>query len=232
MAKVMLNIYMYPALDVTSRRSLIVLHGLGDSKEGYHWLPEALKLDYLTYIFVDAPDRYGDGYSWFHINQETLEPHPKFVARSRIYLFQLLDYLEEHKYPVEQMVIFGFSQGCLMCWEIGVRYQKVLGGIIGISGWAAENTNIFESVTEISKQQRFLITHGVYDPLLPVERVREQIQIFKAKGLNIQYHEIEKEHTILTEKEIPLFRSFINKVLMEEPVNANVNNCYKQQTQS
>ncbi|MGC9036474.1 MAG: hypothetical protein ACP5K7_11680, partial [Verrucomicrobiia bacterium] len=67
---------------------------------------------------------------------------------------------------------------------------------------------------------------------LPVERVREQIQIFKAKGLNIQYHEIEKEHTILTEKEIPLFRSFINKVLMEEPVNANVNNCYKQQTQS
>lgn len=222
---------MHPALDVTSRRSLIVLHGLGDSKEGYHWLPEALKLDYLNYIFVDAPDPYYSGYSWFHINEQTLEPYPKFVARSRVYLFQLLDYLQENNYPANQMVMFGFSQGCLMCWEIGVRYQKVLAGIIGISGWAAENTDIFESVNETSKYQRFLITHGTYDPLLPVERVREQIKIFKSKGLNIQYHEFDKEHTILTEKEIPLFRNFINKVLLEEPVNAGVNNSDKKQAQ-
>ena len=35
---------------------MIVLHGLGDSMEGYRWLPEALQLPWLNYLLVNAPD--------------------------------------------------------------------------------------------------------------------------------------------------------------------------------
>ena len=33
-----------------------MLHGLGDSIEGYRWMPEALDLPWLNYLLVNAPD--------------------------------------------------------------------------------------------------------------------------------------------------------------------------------
>jgi len=48
-----------------SRRLMIMLHGLGDSIEGYRWLPEALNLPWLNYLLVNAPDEYYGGYSWY-----------------------------------------------------------------------------------------------------------------------------------------------------------------------
>jgi phospholipase/carboxylesterase len=216
---------LYPAQDTKSRRTLVVLHGLGDSIEGYRWLPEALQLPYLNYILVNAPDDYNPGYSWFNIDTQTLIADPKTVARSRALLFKLFEHLHNENYPPEQMMVLGFSQGCLMTWEVGVRYPRRLAGLIGISGWALEKDGIYDSITEVSKQQRFLITHGLQDPYISAEKVGEQIQKFKSKGLNIEYRVFNKEHTILAEEEIPLFRKFINKVLIEEPVNANVNCC-------
>ena len=84
----MLKTEIYPAQDSKSRRTLVVLHGLGDSVEGYRWLPEALNLPYLNYILVNAPDVYYPGYSWFNIDTQTLEADPKTVARSRALLFE------------------------------------------------------------------------------------------------------------------------------------------------
>ncbi len=215
----------YPAQDTKSKRTLVVLHGLGDSIEGYRWLPEALQLPYLNCILVNAPDVYNPGYSWFNIDTQTLIADPKTVARSRALLFELFENLHNENYPPEQMMVLGFSQGCLMTWEVGVRYPRRLAGLIGISGWALEKDGIYDSITEVSKQQRFLITHGSQDPYISAEKVAEQIQKFKSKGLNIEYRIFNKEHTILAEEEIPVFRKFINKVLIEEPVNANVNCC-------
>lgn len=218
----MLDIDLIPSRDFSSRRTIIVLHGLGDSKEGYRWLPDALQLPYLNYVLVDAPNEYILGYSWFSLDTDF--GNPDSIADSRNLLFKLLDFLKKHDYPPEQMVLFGFSQGCLMSWEVGIRYPHVLAGVIGVSGWVSERSGVFDDISEISKQQRFLITHGINDSLIPIEKVREQVQRLKKKGLNIDYHEIQKDHTISMEEEIPLFRNFINKVLMEEPVNASVNN--------
>jgi predicted esterase len=53
------------AADKSCRRLLIMLHGLGDSMEGYRWMPEALNLPWLNYLLVNAPDPYYGGYSWY-----------------------------------------------------------------------------------------------------------------------------------------------------------------------
>ena len=45
-------------------RLLLVMHGLGDSLEGYRFLPELLKIPGLHYLLVNAPDSYFTGYSW------------------------------------------------------------------------------------------------------------------------------------------------------------------------
>ena len=54
----MLTTELMPAAQRDSRRLMVVLHGLGDSMEGYRWLPSALRLPWLNYLLVNAPDEY------------------------------------------------------------------------------------------------------------------------------------------------------------------------------
>ena len=66
---------------------MIVLHGLGDSMEGYRWLPEAMRMPWLSYLLVNAPDRYYTGYAWYNLDDE----RGLGTERSRTLLFELLD---------------------------------------------------------------------------------------------------------------------------------------------
>src|SRR5215472_6306517 len=123
-----------PAQKADSRRLWIMLHGLGDSIEGYRWMPEAMRLPWLNYLLVNAPDEYYGGWSWFDFPGE-IAPG---VHRSRKLLFGLLDDLRAKNFPADQITLGGFSQGCLMSIETGLRYPHRLTGVVGISGWVFE----------------------------------------------------------------------------------------------
>src|SRR5690349_18837270 len=118
-----------PAAEKGSRRLLIMLHGLGDSVAGYRWMPEALNLPWLNYLLVNAPDEYYGGYSWYDFIGN-ISPG---VTRSRKMIFDLLETQRENGFPSEQTVFGGFSQGCLMSIEVGLRYPRKFAGIVGIS---------------------------------------------------------------------------------------------------
>ncbi len=53
------------------------------------------------------------------------------------------------------------------------------------------------------------MTHGTHDPLIPIEKVRPQIPFLKAAGLQVEFHEFVKEHTIAGEEEISVIRNFV-----------------------
>jgi len=45
--------------------------------------------------------------------------------------------------------------------------------------------------------------------LIPFAAVREQINVLKAEGLHIEWHEFVKAHTIAGEKELDVIRKFV-----------------------
>jgi phospholipase/carboxylesterase len=199
----MLHSELLPAREKNSRRLMIMLHGLGDSIEGYRWLPEAMNLPWLNYLLVNAPDDYYGGYAWFDLND--IMPG---VLRSRSLLFEVLDDLRRRGFPAEQITIGGFSQGSLMAVDVGLRYPNRFAGIVGISGWVCEPENLLKERSPAARQQRLLLTHGTGDPLLPIAQVRPQIPLLKAAGLNVEWCEFDKVHTII-EEEIVLVRDFV-----------------------
>ena len=89
----MLNSEFIPATDNNSRRLFVVLHGLGDTIEGWRWLPDALDLPWLNYLLVNAPDEYYGGYSWFDYPGD-IAPG---IHRSRKLLSKLLAAAGEHR---------------------------------------------------------------------------------------------------------------------------------------
>ena len=104
----MLHSELIPAAEKKSRRLMVMLHGLGDSIEGYRWLPQAMKLPWLNFLLVNAPDDYYEGYSWF----DYPDNYAPAVLRCRKLLFDLLDDLRAKNFPADQIAFGGFSQGC------------------------------------------------------------------------------------------------------------------------
>lgn len=195
------------ATEKKSRALMVVLHGLGDSAAGYRWMPSALGVPWMNYLLVNAPDDYFGGYSWYDFAGDAATG----IARSRRLLFELLDDQRAKGWPTEQTILFGFSQGCLMTWEAGLRYPHRFAGLVGISGYAQEPRQAVKELSPVAREQRFLITHGTQDPLIPFGQVRPQVRFLQESGLHIEWHEFAKDHTIAGEEELEVIRQFVLK---------------------
>lgn len=188
-----------------SKSLMVVLHGLGDSAAGFHWLPEALGLPWMNYLLVNAPDPYFGGYSWYDFTGNEAAG----VQRSRRLLFELLGQTRERGFPSAQTTLFGFSQGCLMTMDVGFRWPERLAGLVGISGYVHQADRLVLEVSPAAREQRMLFTHGTLDPLIPCIKVRDQVRILTSAGLSIQWREFVKGHTIAGEEELRVIRDFI-----------------------
>ena len=201
----MLHNELIPAVDKHSKRLLVMLHGLGDSIEGYRWFAEALNLPWLNLLLVNAPDEYFGGYSWFDYPNAT----GPGILRSRKLISDLLDDLPARGFPTEQTTLGGFSQGCLMTIDVGLRYPRRLAGLVGISGWVFELEKLLQELSPVAMQQRLLVTHGPFDPIIPFESVRQQVQQLQAAGLSVEWRDFPKAHTIHGEAELAVIREFV-----------------------
>jgi len=201
----MLHSELIPAAERGSRRLMVMMPGLGDSIEGYRWLPEAMRLPWLNYLLVNAPDDYYGGFSWYDI---TGNPVPG-VVRSRQLLFALLDDLRARGYPTEQTTLGGFSQGCLMSLDVALRYPHRLAGVVGISGYVFELEKVVSELSPVAREQRLLVTHGTFDPVVAFAKTRPQILRLQAAGLHIEWREFAKPHTIAGEEELAVIRTFV-----------------------
>lgn len=201
----MLHTELVPAADKNSRRLMIMLHGLGDSLEGWRWLPPTLELPWLNYLLVNAPDEYFGGWSWFNFPGE-IAPG---IHRSRRLLFELLDELRAQGFPADQITLCGFSQGCLMAIETGLHYPHRLAGIVGISGWVFELDALLAGLTPVARSQRLLITHGRFDPVLPFAETQAQVRRLQAAGLAVEWREFPKEHSVHGLEEVAVIREFV-----------------------
>ena len=194
-----------PAPDRNSKRLMVMLHGLGDSIEGYRWMQEALDLPWLNYLLVNAPDTYNGGYSWFDY-PNNIGPG---VVRSRKLLFELLDGLGAKGYSPKDITLGGFSQGGLMTVDAGLRYPYRLAGLVDISGWVFEIEKLLTELSPVAREQRLLITHGPFDPLIPFDPVREQANTLRVAKLQVDWQQFPKAHTIYGHEEIAAIREFV-----------------------
>lgn len=207
----MLHNVFKPASEGNSRRLMVVLHGLGDSMAGFDWLPSALRLPWMNYLLVDAPDRYYEGYSWYDFAGD----HRPGIERSRRELFALLDAQRATGFPTGETTLFGFSQGCLMTVDVGLRYPHLFAGLVGVSGYIFEPEKL--ELSPVARQQRLLMTHGTQDPLIPYQQVREQVKLLRAAGIQVEWKEFVKAHTIAGMEEISVIRDFVETPFKAKP---------------
>lgn len=206
------SLHLAPRDRTETDRVLLVMHGLGDSLEGYRFLPDLLKIPGLHYLLVNAPDRYFTGYSWFDIYKGDMKAG---IVRSRDLLIATMDELAEQGVPPEHVGVLGFSQGCLMALDLACRYPKTLGAVVGISGFVGMLSEYPEKLSPAARTQKIFVTHGTADPMLPLAQTQQQIKALQGMGLKIEWKVYEKEHTIEPYKEVQDIRTFLVRTLMK-----------------
>ncbi len=193
---------------------VLVLHGLGDSMHG--WMPAVplFACDELGWCFADAPEQYGPygGYSWFDLGPD-MTPDLAGVVHSRHLLGELIDHLlDELDIPSEQLIVMGFSQGCLMALDQALRGDRRFAGVVGISGWVHGLEDFPTGFGTAAQNQRLFVTHGRHDELLPIDLVRMQIEQLRDLGVPLAWAEYDKAHTLDPEHEAPDIRAFLRAV--------------------
>lgn len=194
-----------PSLPLSEQFLLVVLHGRGDSAEGFEDLLPELGLPGLNALLLNAPDPYYTGYSWYE-----LPPHQlPGIRRSRATLEKVFEEIGKQGFPAQRCFMLGFSQGCLMTLEFGSRYSRRLGGYVGISGYCYDESAIIQECVPANREGNWLVTHGTLDSVLPVERTRKQIEELKKAGFKVDYQEYPKDHTIDPGVELPYIREWL-----------------------
>ena len=176
----------------TNGKLVVVLHGRGDSSAGFHWMPNTMALPGVSWLLVNAPDPWYGGFSWYGMPPD----HGPAVRRSQALLDELFDEVEDQGFASEDIVLFGFSQGCLLTLEWGGRTQRRLAGCIGVSGYCYDPTALGAEASEAAKTRPWLVTHGFQDDVLPYEVTKAQIDELKAAGLPLDFRGYNKSHTI------------------------------------
>ena len=177
---------------VPSKKLMIILHGRGDSSNGFMFLPPYLNIDDMNYILLDAPYNYFGGFSWYDLPPNQLQG----IAYSSGLLAEILDTLFEEQFNAHESFLFGFSQGALLTFEFGARYEKVLAGYIAVSGYIYDADILLQEMNQNVKASKWLCTHGTHDDVLPFNISKAQIEVLQNAGFEIEFKSYKKTHTI------------------------------------
>ncbi len=189
-----------------SNKLIIVLHGRGDSAEGFRFFPQELGFDDVNFLLLDAPFEYYTGFSWYDLPPNQL---PGIEYSSNV-LSQTLDMLFEDRYEPSKTILFGFSQGSLLTFEFGSRYKEVLAGYIGVSGYIYDAHKILLEMNTDVNNGHWLCTHGYEDDVLPFSQSKSQVETLQKGGFDIDFRAYHKTHTV-DMGELSEIREWINE---------------------
>jgi len=197
----------YPS-KIPSKKLMVILHGRGDSSAGFTWLPPYLNMDDMNYLLLDAPYDYYGGRSWYDLPPHQLEG----IEHSSQILTEILDELFKEEFDVAQSFLFGFSQGSLLTFEFGARYDKVFAGYMAISGYIYDAEKLLVEMNPKIKEAKWLCTHGTLDNVLPYATSKSQVEVLQKGGFDVEFKEYDKDHTII-EEELRMIVAWMNNML-------------------
>ena len=181
---------------------LLLLHGVGSNEEDLFGLAPYLDERFLV-VSARAPVVLGPGsFGWFRIDF-TPEGMVADVAQAKRSLEQLPAFIDElvGEYGADARRVFlaGFSQGAMMSMALLLTSPASVAGVAAMSGRLPAQVLGHEPDRAALEGKPVLVTHGLYDPVLPVEGARAARGYFEALPVRLTYREYPMAHEVSME---------------------------------
>ncbi len=195
----------------------LVLHGLGDSMEGWKGVVPELGLSQIGFIFVNAPDAYFTGYSWFpypgiNADPDDADATVNGIRRSRDLLEESIQFfLEKYAITADKLFLMGFSQGCVMVIDYALRSDQLFAGVLGMSGACLLIDEFPDSFGGAVKNQNIFMCHGRYDDVVPINATRLHVKQLQNWEIPVEWREYDVQHGVDPYEELPDIKAwFLN----------------------
>ncbi|MGK5002551.1 alpha/beta hydrolase [Janthinobacterium sp. LB2P70] len=203
--------------------SIIWMHGLG--ADGNDFVPLVKELDLrgypaIRFIFPSAgtmPVTINNGYvmrAWYDIlvNDLVRREDEAGLRASQAQIEALIAREKARGIPASRIILAGFSQGCAMTLQTGLRHAEPLAGLMCLSGYLPLADKTAAERTPASLQTPVFMAHGTADPVVPVARAQQSRDLLTGMGYKVEWHEYMMQHS-LCQEEIDAIGAWLKKVL-------------------
>ncbi|NNG23165.1 alpha/beta hydrolase [Telluria aromaticivorans] len=203
--------------------AVIWLHGLG--ADGNDFVPMVQELDLaglpgIRFVFPHAktmPVTINNGYvmrSWYDIvaTDLTRREDEGGLRASQLDVEALIAREKARGIPASRIILAGFSQGCAMTLQTGMRHPEKLAGMLCLSGYLPLATVAGAERTEESLATPIFMAHGRQDGVVPFARAQESAEVLKKLGYQVEWHEYMMQHSLCLE-EVQDISKWFRKVL-------------------
>ena len=199
--------------------SVIWLHGLG--ADGHDFEPIVAELDFSNkqrtrFIFPHAPSRsvtINNGYvmpAWFDIaalNGKAPDDE-QGIRSSQQQIIELIENEKAQGVASQNIVLAGFSQGGAIAMQTALRYQEPLAGLLALSTFLTLHESLAAEASRENKEIRFLMVHGEYDPVVPIELAQASKQFLFESGYNVEWKTYPMEHSVCPQEIVDIGQWF------------------------
>jgi phospholipase/carboxylesterase len=204
--------------------AVIWLHGLGADGNDFVPVVRELNLDgcpAIRFIFPHAPIMpvtINGGYemrAWYDILGTDLVRHEDEAGlrKSQLAIEQLIANEKARGIPAERIILAGFSQGCAMTLQTGLRHPEKLAGLLCLSGYLPIHTTLAAERSPANQTTPIFMAHGTVDPVIPIFRAEQSRDLLQSLGYTVEWHEYPMPHSVSPE-EIDHIGDWLRRVLI------------------
>lgn len=203
--------------------SVIWMHGLG--ADGSDFVPLVPELDLracppLRFVFPSAetmPVTWNNGYvmrSWYDIAGADIvnREDEGGLRKSQGQIEALIAREKARGIPASRIVLAGFSQGCAMTLQTGLRHPEPLAGLMCLSGYLPLAAKTAAERNPASLATPIFMAHGSADPVVPFLRGQQSRDLLQGLGYQLEWHEYPMQHS-LHPQEIVDIGAWLTRVL-------------------
>jgi phospholipase/carboxylesterase len=201
--------------------AVIWMHGLG--ADGNDFVPIVNELDLsgcppIRFVFPHAPTMpvtINGGYvmrAWYDILGADLVKREDEggLRASQIEIEKLI--ADQKAHGISRIILAGFSQGCAMALQTGLRHPEKLTGLLCLSGYVPLNGVTATERHPANQDTPIFMAHGRVDPVIPVDRAEKSRDLLLELGYNVEWHEYLMQHSVCAE-EIDDVGAWLRRVL-------------------
>src|SRR5450830_1657662 len=187
--------------------AIIWMHGLG--ADGNDFVPLVRELDLtglpgIRFVFPHSdtmPVTVNNGYvmrSWYDIVHSDLgrREDEAGLRKSQAQIEALIAREKARGIPASRIILAGFSQGCAMTLQTGLRHPETLAGMLCLSGYLPIAQTVAAERSEASLATPIFMGHGTADGVVPIARAAQSRDLLVAMGYQVEWHDYPMQHSL------------------------------------
>ncbi|WP_151446553.1 alpha/beta hydrolase [Lacisediminimonas profundi] len=191
--------------------AVIWLHGLG--ADGSDFVPIVRELDLrgcpgIRFVFPHAPTMpvtINNGYvmrAWYDIlgSQIDRKEDESGLRASQRAVELLIEREKSRGIASNRIILAGFSQGCAMTLQTGLRHPEKLGGLLCLSGYLPLFATIAAESHPVNQETPIFMAHGRMDPVIPIDRAEKSRDALRSLGYTVEWHDYAMPHSVCAEE--------------------------------